>query len=59
MKCNRCARRSCKGENSLQDAQACAYFRQPHYRERRMIDRLTDESIQELFIFRNSLNKGE
>jgi len=44
MKCNRCNRR-CKGLNTLQEAKQCGYFREPRYRERRMIDHLNDNEI--------------
>jgi hypothetical protein len=57
MNCNECNRRNCKGEDNLQDAQACRFFRQPQYKERRIIDRISDSTILALYNFRKGLPK--
>jgi hypothetical protein len=55
MNCNECNRRNCKGEESLQKAQACRFVRHPQYRERRIIDHIDDATIIKLHKLRLKL----
>jgi hypothetical protein len=56
MQCNDCSRRNCKGEISLQKAQACRFNKHNVYRERRIIDRITDAEIIALHKLRMKLS---